>query len=261
MDIPFHEAASIFPLMTGDDFDALVEDIRKHGLREPTALLDGKILDGRNRYRACLLAGVKCKTVEVETDDPVGYVLSLNLHRRHLTVSQRSMIGHKAGEFYEKAAKERMVEGGTSAGRGRPQQGVENLSHPIRGKSRDHIGAAVGVSGPMIDQAKRIARDGVPELVEAVERGDIGGHLAEQIAAHTPEDQRAILEAVNPKDALESLDVPEPEATEAPTERKLRGVGVNKAHDAINILRTIPKGDALRKRGFQIVTDWIRANP
>jgi ParB-like chromosome segregation protein Spo0J len=258
MDIPFHEAASIFPLMTGDDFDALVEDIRKHGLREPTALLDGKILDGRNRYRACLLAGVKCKTVEVETDDPVGYVLSLNLHRRHLTVSQRSMIGHKAGEFYEKAAKERQRAAG---GDHKAKALVQNLSPALRGKSRDHIGAAVGVSGPMIDQAKRIARDGVPELVEAVERGDIGGHLAEQIAAHTPEDQRAILEAVNPKDALESLDVPEPEATEAPTERKLRGVGVNKAHDAINILRTIPKGDALRKRGFQIVTDWIRANP
>ena len=258
MNIPFHEAASIFPLMTGDDFDALVEDIRKHGLREPTALLDGKILDGRNRYRACLLAGVKCKTVEVETDDPVGYVLSLNLHRRHLTVSQRSMIGHKAGEFYEKAAKERQRAAG---GDHKAKALVQNLSPALRGKSRDHIGAAVGVSGPMIDQAKRIARDGVPELVEAVERGDIGGHLAEQIAAHTPEDQRAILEAVNPKDALESLDVPEPEATEAPTERKLRGVGVNKAHDAINILRTIPKGDALRKRGFQIVTDWIRANP
>jgi len=258
MEIPFHEAASIFPLMTGDDFDALVEDIRKHGLREPTALLDGKILDGRNRYRACLLAGVKCKTVEVETDDPVGYVLSLNLHRRHLTVSQRSMIGHKAGEFYEKAAKERQRAAG---GDHKAKALVQNLSPALRGKSRDHIGAAVGVSGPMIDQAKRIARDGVPELVEAVERGDIGGHLAEQIAAHTPEDQRAILEAVNPKDALESLDVPEPEATEAPTERKLRGVGVNKAHDAINILRTIPKGDALRKRGFQIVTDWIRANP
>ena len=72
------------------------------------------------------------------------------------------MIGHKAGEFYEKAAKERQRAAG---GDHKAKALVQNLSPALRGKSRDHIGAAVGVSGPMIDQAKRIARDGVPELI------------------------------------------------------------------------------------------------
>jgi hypothetical protein len=43
-------------------------------------------------------------------------------------------------------------------------------------------------------------------------------------------------------------------------EGEVRGVGVTRANEAINCLIRIPKNDALRKRGFQIVTDWIKAN-
>jgi hypothetical protein len=37
-------------------------------------------------------------------------------------------------------------------------------------------------------------------------------------------------------------------------------VGVIKANEAVNCLKAIPKSDALRKRGFQIVSDWIKHN-
>jgi ParB-like chromosome segregation protein Spo0J len=57
MSIPFHPLSMIFPLIEGERFDALVADIKKNGQREPIVLYQGKILDGRNRYRACLAAG------------------------------------------------------------------------------------------------------------------------------------------------------------------------------------------------------------
>ncbi|MBI3694904.1 MAG: ParB N-terminal domain-containing protein, partial [Acidobacteria bacterium] len=58
--IEVHPIASLFPLIEGPEFDELVEDIRQNGLRTPLLLhADGRILDGRNRLRACLVAGVE----------------------------------------------------------------------------------------------------------------------------------------------------------------------------------------------------------
>ena len=54
----YHEIANAFPLMKGSQFDDLVVDIRANGLRIPITTFEGKVLDGRNRERACLLAGV-----------------------------------------------------------------------------------------------------------------------------------------------------------------------------------------------------------
>ena len=81
--------------MEGDEYAALVEDIRLNGLREPIWVdQHGRILDGRNRMRACMEAGVPCnkKTFEGDDDAILRFVISKNLHRRHLDASQRALI-------------------------------------------------------------------------------------------------------------------------------------------------------------------------
>ena len=87
----YHEAANAFPLMDKGRYKDLLEDIKQHGLIEPITLCEGKILDGRNRYKACLEAGIKPKFREYN-GNPWNYVWSLNGQRRDLTADQRYLI-------------------------------------------------------------------------------------------------------------------------------------------------------------------------
>jgi ParB-like chromosome segregation protein Spo0J len=90
----FHPVAELFPLLTGDAFRSLVADIKENGLREPILEdADGRILDGRNRYLACLQAGVAPRFVRwLDEGSPAALALSRNLHRRHLNESQRALL-------------------------------------------------------------------------------------------------------------------------------------------------------------------------
>src|SRR3954470_23640829 len=91
----FHSLAGVFPLMAAEAIASLAEDISEHGLREPVVIYQGKILDGRNRYLAISRydTGAKFRTIEYTGDDPTAFVVSVNLHRRHLDDNQRAMVG------------------------------------------------------------------------------------------------------------------------------------------------------------------------
>ena len=95
-----HPVGDLFPLLEGDAFDELVEDIREQGLLEKIWVTpEHKILDGRNRYRACKKAGVEPKTRVCRRTDYVEFVVSLNLKRRHLNESQRAMVAARIAKL------------------------------------------------------------------------------------------------------------------------------------------------------------------
>jgi len=90
-----HKYAKFFPLLEGDEFDNLVNDIRERGLREPIVTFEDAILDGRNRYRACVKAGVAPRFKPYTENGALGalhYVVSMNIRRRG-----RDRAGHAAG--------------------------------------------------------------------------------------------------------------------------------------------------------------------
>jgi hypothetical protein len=94
----FHPFADIFPLLEGEEFDRFVEDIRQNGQRETIVKTpDNRVLDGRNRYRACLAAGVEPR-FEITKEPPekwLDFVISKNVHRRQLTGSQCALAAAK----------------------------------------------------------------------------------------------------------------------------------------------------------------------
>ena len=104
-----HPAADLFPLLEGDDLIRLANDIAQNGLLEPIVTYDGLLLDGRNRRRACEMAGVEPRYVEWrgEGGSPVAFIAARNLHRRHLTESQRAVIAAQVKGMFEEEAAER----------------------------------------------------------------------------------------------------------------------------------------------------------
>ena len=143
----YHKFANLFPLIEGDEFEQLKQDIQKNGQLEPVWLYEGQILDGRNRYRACSSLGIEAETREYEGDEPLSFVLSLNLHRRHLSASQKAILTLEVLPLFEARAKERQVDAGRLFGENHPQEVQTLVSEPLEPKpqARDHVAAIVGV--------------------------------------------------------------------------------------------------------------------
>jgi ParB-like chromosome segregation protein Spo0J len=89
-----HPFSALFPPISDEDFGKLAADIKLHGLRQHIVLYQGKILDGNNRYRACSLAGIKPTFADFTgiDADARNYVISANIHRRHLHPDDRKRI-------------------------------------------------------------------------------------------------------------------------------------------------------------------------
>lgn len=94
-----HPLCTLFPRLNGGEFATLRDDIAANGLRSPIVLHDGMILDGGNRYRACLDAKVEPKFTKFSGGNLVSFVLSANLHRRHMSAGQQAAIVASATDW------------------------------------------------------------------------------------------------------------------------------------------------------------------
>ncbi len=175
--LAFHAIADIFPLMDGQPLADLTEDIRQHGLREPIWLYECKILDGRNRYRACQAAGIEPVFADYQGSDPVGFVVSLNLHRRHLTTGQKEIAAGRAAD----AKKEDNLKKGSERPIGRS------------GKTNKEVANEFEVSERTVRRAKQVVNNGIPELTAKVEAGQVRVSTAADIATLPPSQQDVIV--------------------------------------------------------------------
>jgi ParB-like chromosome segregation protein Spo0J len=167
--LEFHPLANIFPLLEGQDFAELVADIKAHGLHEPIVVYEDKVLDGRNRLRACTAVGIEPTFTAYTGDDPVAYVVSLNLRRRHLDESQRAMVAAKLATL--------------KLGDNQHSEGPS-----IEGASR-----LLNVGHASVERAKMVQRAGAAELVHAVEQGTVSVSAAADVAMLPQQDQREIV--------------------------------------------------------------------
>lgn len=170
-----HPAANLFPLMAEEELQKLAADIKANGLHEPILLYEGQILDGRNRLAACRLAGVEPRYAPAQlngSNSPTLFVISMNLHRRHLTHAERATIGVEMLPLLSEEARERQRKAGRDFGNNHtkeklaadlPQATSPNVSNakPDRRRdldARELAGKAVGVGGRTIQKALLVKR-------------------------------------------------------------------------------------------------------
>lgn len=151
--LQFHPLADIFPLLPETELASLAQDIKTNGLQQPIWLYDSKIIDGRNRYLACLKVGVPPMNRDYKGNDPLGFVVSMNLHRRHLNESQRAIVAGKLANL-------------THGGRRACRQDA-NLHLEI---SMEKAAKMLNISKRNVASAKTIMRE-APEQVQAIEQG------------------------------------------------------------------------------------------
>lgn len=185
--LEFHPLANVFPLIEGEEFFAFCEDIKVNGQQEPIVLFHGKILDGRNRYRALQELGIEPMVEQYAGSAPLEYVLSKNMYRRQLTVAQRSII---AAEIICRGAEQTMAsddQAETAAG-----EGDQDCAHLKPGLSLNQAATLLGISERSISSAGRVARSGVEELLHAVKSGKVKISAAEYIAKLDHDKQREL---------------------------------------------------------------------
>lgn len=175
-DAGIHPAADLFPMMDAETFSGLVEDVRANGLIEPIWLTpDGLLLDGRNRLAACQLVGIEPATRTFKGDDPVRFVLGLNVHRRHMTPSELAVLALEVLPLFEEQARARQL-----TGKAAPDLGTERAQG--HGRAATEAAAAVGTSPASVKRAKAL-KDHAPDLLDQVKQGDMTVTAAERLLA------------------------------------------------------------------------------
>lgn len=190
----FHDIANIFPMMLPEDLDDLAQDIRINGLRHLIVTFEGKILDGRNRYRACAMAAVKPKYAEFPGtwEQAVKYVTSENLHRRHLTDGQRAMVAAKLAKLRNGQRSDltkRKIESEAVP--------IGTASTPAQEASKSLGQAAdeLKVSRRSVARARTVQEQGVPELGAAVDKGEVSVAAAAEVVKLPKAEQQKVVAA------------------------------------------------------------------
>ncbi len=199
MTYAIHPRADIIPAMSEPEYQALLADIKAHGLRDPITLYSGKVLDGRHRLRACEEAGIEPRFDEHKGSDPAAVVLSRNLKRRHLNQGQIAMVLIKMDEVvskhqaeaqerirknWKKGSKSRLPSDDGSRD-GQREEGTEEVGIQAPDAELPHahdkhahttmakIGQAENVSEKTMERAKYVDGHGTPEDVMDVLSGKI----------------------------------------------------------------------------------------
>lgn len=167
--LQFHELADLFPMLCEEELSELADQIERDGFdtTHPIVIFEGKILDGRNRWRACDCLRREGRLAsappfrEFAGESPLQFVLQENLRRRHLTATERTVLAVEILPWEEKEAKQRQ---------GARTDIKAKLPESSKGQARDKAAAKTGVSPRSVSDAKNVKKK-APDLYQEMKAG------------------------------------------------------------------------------------------
>lgn len=198
-DYVIHHAASVFPLLEGERFQALVDSIAQHGVQTPIVSHKGEVLDGRNRLRAVMKLrdeGHKVELPCVEWDAKCGlsateWVAAQNLDRRHLSADAYVTATAAINRILRKEAKERQKSGQAKAGqasknpsgrRGKKTGSEQMVRASLRNHKAEDARSTAGQVAAKAGVSLRKAKQAV-KLDQAVEAGVVPEQVQRDVVA------------------------------------------------------------------------------
>lgn len=189
-----HPIADVWPMMDADKLQELADDIGKNGQLVPVWIYDGMILDGRNRYAACKMAGIEPKTQTYTGDEPTAFAVSMNDKRRHMTASVLAAVAVELLPFFEADAAKRKkeTEGRPKKVQDKPVQKVAQVLEDEKTQDRNpparrEAAKSVGVNHRYVQEAKNIKQE-APEVFDRLKAGKITLQDAKREVAKIPVD-------------------------------------------------------------------------
>jgi len=176
-----HPIADVWPMMDEAKLKELADDILKNGQLVPVWIYEGKILDGRNRWAACKIAGVDPKTKEYTGDEPTAFAVALNDRRRHMNKGALAAVAAELEPHFAADAKRRQVR------KPKSESVVEKVPQQTPRKAREEAAASVGVNDRYVSDAKKVKQE-APEVFERLKAGKITLQDAKREVAKKPTD-------------------------------------------------------------------------
>jgi len=153
----FHPLSQMFPCMASDDLAVLRDNVAKNPPDVVKVdMLGGKVLEGKNMMLVAALLGLKVEFVEYEGNDPIGFLLTRNLHRRHLTISQRAYVAARMVTT--------TLGSNQHKGTGIPEPSITEVTQPEAAR-------LLGISVDSVSGASKILTSGNEEIIGAIRHG------------------------------------------------------------------------------------------
>lgn len=246
------------PPLTEEEYGALLEDIRLHGVRVPIVQdEEGNVIDGHHRLKAVHALRAEGYAVELpkaevlaglSEPEKVLTAVDLNLHRRHLTDAQKVLIGKRIEEYVARANAERRAQAagqprGTKASSSHMDKGPGETPAPQPGEAtRDAVARMVGLgAGKTYERAQtalgwvQAAAAGDAPPARVTEAADLLADV--EAGTATMREVRRFANLVNPERRTRQGDKAGPQGR------------------AMNI--AVP----LTRREYQSLMEWAWANP